>query len=596
MTARSGSGSRGGLVIRCLPSILLVWHGLMSAASVMAREPLPDRLVVLTFDDSAKSHFTQVRPLLKQYGFGATFFITEGFDFPTNRRDYMSWDEIAQLHRDGFEIGNHTRDHLGVSGPTLAKLPEQLTAIRDRCREHGIPDPVSFAYPGNAIHKDGLAILRAHGIKFARRGGSPEYAYEQGGGVAYEPYLDHPLLIPTAGDARPKWELEDFTRSVELARRGRVAVLQFHGVPDTAHDWVSTSLDKFAAWMNYLAVNRYRVIALRDLEKYVDPDAGPTDAWGAINDRVARIKAGLPFDEPRLPANDEELRGWLESMTRWHRYTTPEMEAATGLSATELEAARRRLGIDEPGSARVARRAGEPLATRPFPGGRHPRIGFRDGALRPQRETKMSVFAPWDDGGYVVVDVPEAIWFRGETGPRLLYLAHTHVPTIWDEQGVKLPPTEWRTRAAGGWEVERTLPNGVAFGARVEPREADVRFELWLKNGTNATLRDLRVQNCVMLAGAPEFAARTNDNKVLRDPFVACRDEAGRRWVITAWERCVRPWANPPCPCLHSDPQFADCEPGATQTLRGWLSFYEGADLDGELARLRGLWFAPGNR
>ena len=67
-----------------------------------AREPIPDKLVVLTFDDSVKSHFTIVRPILRRYGFKATFFITEGFDFPTNKQDYMTRDEIAQLHRDGF--------------------------------------------------------------------------------------------------------------------------------------------------------------------------------------------------------------------------------------------------------------------------------------------------------------------------------------------------------------------------------------------------------------------------------------------------------------------------------------------------------------
>ena len=45
-------------------------------------EPIPDKLVVLTFDDSKASHYTVVRPLLKKYGFGATFFITEGFHLP----------------------------------------------------------------------------------------------------------------------------------------------------------------------------------------------------------------------------------------------------------------------------------------------------------------------------------------------------------------------------------------------------------------------------------------------------------------------------------------------------------------------------------
>ena len=40
---------------------------------------VPDKVVVLTFDDSIKSHYSVVGPMLKQYGFGATFFVTEGF-------------------------------------------------------------------------------------------------------------------------------------------------------------------------------------------------------------------------------------------------------------------------------------------------------------------------------------------------------------------------------------------------------------------------------------------------------------------------------------------------------------------------------------
>ena len=45
-----------------------------------ALEPLPDKLVVLTFDDASKSHFTIARSVLLKYKFGATFFVTEGFD------------------------------------------------------------------------------------------------------------------------------------------------------------------------------------------------------------------------------------------------------------------------------------------------------------------------------------------------------------------------------------------------------------------------------------------------------------------------------------------------------------------------------------
>ena len=236
-----------------------------------------DRIVVLTFDDSAKTHFTTVRPILLKYGFGATFFITEGWDFATNKKDYMTWDEISQLHRDGFEIGNHTRDHMGVTDKSMDRLEEQLQAIDDHCKEHGIPKPISFAWPGNATTLAAFDILAKHGIRFARRGGAPEHTYESGRGFAYEPGKDHPLLLPSAGDAKPKWEIANFIEAAKQAQDGRIAILQFHGVPDTAHDWVSTASDKFEAYMHYLATEKYRVVALRDLLKLVPPTDPPKD-------------------------------------------------------------------------------------------------------------------------------------------------------------------------------------------------------------------------------------------------------------------------------------------------------------------------------
>jgi peptidoglycan/xylan/chitin deacetylase (PgdA/CDA1 family) len=271
-----------------LPAGILLMF-LLSPAS--AAEPIPDKLVVLTFDDSSKSHFTVARPLLKKYKFGATFFVTEGFDSKTNKRDYMTWEEIAELHKDGFEIGNHTRDHLGVSDKNVPDLAEQVKAINERCKEHGIPAPVSFAYPGNSLAKDALPMLRHLGIKFARRGGSPEFPYKEGRGFALEPGVDHPLLIPSAGDARPDWTLEDFKRAVAQAKDGRIAVLQFHGVPDTAHAWVNTSTEKFEGYLKYLADNRFQVIALKDLARYVDPDDVPGDPWKIIEERKQEIGA-----------------------------------------------------------------------------------------------------------------------------------------------------------------------------------------------------------------------------------------------------------------------------------------------------------------
>src|ERR1700745_408984 len=129
---------------------------LLLTASLAAPEPVPDKLVVLTFDDASKLHFTVARPLLLKHRFGATFFVTEGWDFATNKTDYMSWEEIAQLHKDGFEIGNHTRDHKGITASSIPDIPVQLGAINAQCEKHGIPRTTSFAYPGNAFAKEGL--------------------------------------------------------------------------------------------------------------------------------------------------------------------------------------------------------------------------------------------------------------------------------------------------------------------------------------------------------------------------------------------------------------------------------------------------------
>jgi hypothetical protein len=293
--------------------------------------------------------------------------------------------------------------------------------------------------------------------------------------------------------------------------------------------------------------------------------------------RAAELTAG------RRPADDAALRFWLENALVQHGFSEAEAGAATGLSTHEVRAAAAKFDLDP--AKRPGQKAGDPLLVLPYPGGRHPRIGFLDGAVDPQRETKLSVFAPWADGGYAVADVPEAIWHETAAGRELLYLAHTHVPTIWDKQAIKLGPLEW-VRTKDGWQVERKLPNGVVFGTRARPTASEVRLEMWLTNGTSETLRGLVVQNCVMLKGLPGFDQQTNDNKRIEKPYVACHNPEKNRWIISAWEPCHRPWANPPCPCLHSDPKFPDCEPGKTVRLAGWLSFYDGTDIEAELARI----------
>ncbi|MDB4550109.1 polysaccharide deacetylase family protein, partial [Akkermansiaceae bacterium] len=101
--------------------LLITTFGLILSESnagekVTGLKPIPDKLVVLTFDDCNKSDRSFVAAEVKKYGFGATFFVTEGLGFLKNKNHYTTWEEIAELDKMGFEIANHTRSHPNVAG------------------------------------------------------------------------------------------------------------------------------------------------------------------------------------------------------------------------------------------------------------------------------------------------------------------------------------------------------------------------------------------------------------------------------------------------------------------------------------------------
>ena len=302
---------------------------MMWAALTLSPAAGPEKIVVLTFDDAVKSHRTVVAPLLKQLGFGATFFITHRW--MDDGEDFLTWREVAEIHRMGFEIGNHSWTHANFATPrNAARLPAELALVENELRKAGVPRPVSFAYSGNGFGPEAVRELTALGYRFARRGMQPEVAYGRiEAGPAFDPRRHHPLLIPTTGDAYPDWTLDHFRRVVAQAGEGRIAVLQFHGIPDRKHPWVHTPPERFREYMSYLKREGYRAIALRDVESYL-PKSRPDDP--ALRWRHPKPKE----DRLELPAEVEatraDVRYWLGNMVRDHRYSPAEVSAVAGLA------------------------------------------------------------------------------------------------------------------------------------------------------------------------------------------------------------------------------------------------------------------------
>ncbi len=236
----------------------LIVAGWAASAQIIPKK-IPDKLVVFTFDDATASQYSIVAPLLKQYGFGATFFVCE---FPPNFSDsskYLNWRQIKELDRMGFEIANHTKNHPGLTRLSEKQIDDQLDYIDRKCDSLGIAKPINFAYPGYDLNPAVVELLKNKGYRFSRAGGDRPY----------DPLVDHPLLIPSW--AMTSGNKGQIMEAFKEAKNGKIVVLTIHGVPDSEHPWVNTPPELFTEYLHYLQEHHFRVIALRDLEQYIDP-------------------------------------------------------------------------------------------------------------------------------------------------------------------------------------------------------------------------------------------------------------------------------------------------------------------------------------
>ena len=126
------------------------------------RKPIPEKLVVLTFDDAPASHATVVAPILKSFGFGGSFYVCDFDSFRTRKDWYLTYRQMKAMAEDGFEIGNHTLGHGGGLNNYLA-MEDQLLA-------NNVPKPTTVCWPVYAVNRGICADLVWKGHTFGRGG------------------------------------------------------------------------------------------------------------------------------------------------------------------------------------------------------------------------------------------------------------------------------------------------------------------------------------------------------------------------------------------------------------------------------------------
>lgn len=128
--------------------------------------PIPEKPIVLTFDDGWKNQYIYAFPLLKKYGFTATFFI---FTNAVGHKNFLSWEQIKEMDTAGMTIGGHTKTHpylIGITDPIA--LEKEISGGKKIIEEH-LGHPIeTFAYPFGMYNASTTQAVREAGYRIAR--------------------------------------------------------------------------------------------------------------------------------------------------------------------------------------------------------------------------------------------------------------------------------------------------------------------------------------------------------------------------------------------------------------------------------------------
>jgi peptidoglycan/xylan/chitin deacetylase (PgdA/CDA1 family) len=144
------------------------WRGLnVSEALRYPSEPS----VCITFDDGCETDLIAAAPVLREFGFNATFYLTTGF---LGTPGYLNAGQVRDLDAQGFEIGCHSMTHPYLSDLAEPELKREIVDAKLQI-EQIVGHPIEhFSCPGGRYDQRTLQIAREAG--FATVANSQYYA------------------------------------------------------------------------------------------------------------------------------------------------------------------------------------------------------------------------------------------------------------------------------------------------------------------------------------------------------------------------------------------------------------------------------------
>ncbi|OGE20015.1 hypothetical protein A3A14_00190 [Candidatus Daviesbacteria bacterium RIFCSPLOWO2_01_FULL_43_38] len=130
-------------------------------AALKKTATLPEKVVILTFDDGYIDFYFNAYPILKKYGFSATIFIPTGL---VGQPAYLSWSQIKDMHSSGLVVfGAHTVSHPHLPSLSRETALKEITESKNTLSDH-LGVPVNFlAYPYGSTNESVITLTKEAG-------------------------------------------------------------------------------------------------------------------------------------------------------------------------------------------------------------------------------------------------------------------------------------------------------------------------------------------------------------------------------------------------------------------------------------------------
>lgn len=135
------------------------------------------RRLVITFDDGYRDNYQFAATELRRRGLPACFFVATDYigtdTIPwwdarySVQSEWMSWDEVRDLHAQGFEIGSHTKTHADCGRISGSEAEREIVGSKEKLEAELGAAVHHFAYPfGDADHmtEENLGLVRRAGF------------------------------------------------------------------------------------------------------------------------------------------------------------------------------------------------------------------------------------------------------------------------------------------------------------------------------------------------------------------------------------------------------------------------------------------------